>query len=457
MICRKLSNRFALSCVLSASLAVSAMAADVSGVSFAPSPSASWRCGLSNADLPGLAAERMLQPIAAACELGDAKAYAVIVDLSNSRSAMRAEQMAADAEDQLPSSWRIDSKSYEVVTLTGGRLAAYSRLVGKGNGFTFLSGQTPMVAISANVPLLFEEESGAVRQTIAVFRVRSPLPAAAAERKARINELDRMLREWASTAQPARGRAISDRDFELAVYSRTKGTAVAAPIVSGPPASTERERVSMAIAAVVNKRATSEDLDTLEDATKRFSQTALGETALSYLEDARRLAQQSAQDQILSAAMDSVKEGAGELLSRFILASLKNRDAAGLASALRIAKLRGWTVGNLSPAAAGGIATAIVGHTLPIAPRAEDRAFFELPSPEMLRLVQSATVVARIEDVARPARGNWRIKDGSLTANVPYLVQSDQAVGILQRQQGTTYQFRPITNLLDLGTRQDQR
>jgi hypothetical protein len=451
MICRKLSRHFVFSCVLSVLLAASARAADVSGVSFASSPSTSWRCGLSNADLPGLSAEHMLQPIAAACEHGEAKAYAVVVDLSDSRSAMHAEQMAADAEDQLPSSWRVDSRSYDVITLAGGRLAAYSRLVGKGNGFTFLSGQTPMVAISANVPLLFEDESGAVRQTIAVFRVRSPLPAAASERKARIGELDRMLREWAGTAQPARGRTISDRDFELAAYARTKGTPAAVSTASAPaPVSTEKERISAAIAAVANKRATSADLDILEDATKRFSQTALGETARSYLEDARRLAQQSAQEQILLAAMDSVKEGAGDLFSRFILASLKNRDAAGMVSALRIAKQRGWTVGITSPAAAGVITTAILEHTLPIAPGAEDRAFFELPSAEILRLVQSAKGVARIEDVARPARSEWRIKDGS--ANASYIVQYDKAIGILQRQ-GTTYQFRPITNLLDLSTR----
>lgn len=159
------------------SLTVHAFAAEANGVSFEPSPGADWQCTLTNDDLPGLAAEGMTRPIASGCARGSARAYVVIVDLSSSRSAMSADQMAADAEEQLPSNWKIESKQYEVLTLENGRDAAYSKLTGKGDGFTFATGNSAMVSISANVPLLFEDNQSAAHQAIAVFRIRAPLPA----------------------------------------------------------------------------------------------------------------------------------------------------------------------------------------------------------------------------------------------------------------------------------------
>lgn len=432
---------------------VSAVAAEVGGVAFAPSPAASWRCGLTNDDFPGLAAEHMRQPLAAGCEKGDAKAYAVVVDLSDSRSAMRADQMAADAEEQLPSSWKIDSKSYDVVSLPGGRLASYSRLVGKGNGFTFLSGNTPMVAISANVPLVFEDESGAPRQVIAVFRVRSPLSASATPRKEMIAALDQMLREWAGTAQPASGRTISERDFELAAYARTKGQTSAAPpaAASAPGAGPNgNDRIAAALTAAVSGRATVQDLAALEDAAKRFPQIALGEMARSLLDDARRSSQQTEQQQILSAALESAKERASDVFSRFLIAATESGDSAAIAAALRVAKDRAWTLHNTNPAAIETVAAAILKRSPSFAPTDDDRAFFELPATELLVFAQRARKVPGIEEIARLDRDTWRLKNRR-DAKAVYLVQHDKSIGILERQkESNVYRFQPITNLLEL-------
>lgn len=427
------------------------LGADVSGVSFAPSPAASWRCGLTNEDFPGLAAEHMRQPLAAGCQQGEAKAYAVIVDLSDSRSAMRADQMAADAEEQLPTSWKIDSKSYDVVTLPNGRAAAYSRLVGKGNGFTFLSGNTPMVAISANVPLIFEDAAGAPRQVIAVFRVRSPLPATAAQRKGVVSELDRAVREWAGTAQPASGRVISERDFELAAYARTKGQTIAASPASaaGSAAVSDNDRMAAALAAAVSGRATAADLAALDEAAKRFPQSALGTMARSLLEDAQKGVQQSQQQLILAATLDSAKERASDVFSRFLIAAIETGDASGVATAVGVAKQRGWTLRNASPAAVDAVVAAVPKQKLPT----DDRAFFELSAAEILPLAQKTRNVRGIDEIARRDRDAWRMKNRRDPQKALYLVHQNQTVGLLERQPGTDiYRFRAVTNVLDLAS-----
>ncbi|MGZ5444207.1 MAG: hypothetical protein ACXW31_16010 [Thermoanaerobaculia bacterium] len=423
--------------------------AEVHGVEFAPSPAPSWRCGLSNDDFQGLAAESMTQPLAAGCEQGDAKAYIVIVDLSDSRSVMHAGQMAADAEDQLPSNWKIESKSYDVITLSSGRQAAYSRLVGRGDGFTFVSGQKPMVAVSANVPLLFEDASGTQRQTIAVFRVRSPLPASAAQRKEAIAELDRTLREWAATARPASGRTITDRDFELAAYARTKGLTGTATSASAASAGTanERDRIPSALTAAFTGSATAADVAMLEETAQRFEQTALGEVARSLVVDARRAAQEREQQQILAVTLDQAKDKAGDVLSRFLVAAVEKGDAAGVAAALDAAKKRGWTLRNAGPATTTALVAAVTRSAW--SPADADRAIFELSPTEILPLVRNARAIPPIEEIARPARNEWRMKRRD-ASGAAYLVEKDQGLGVLERQSGNgQYRFRPITNPFD--------
>lgn len=424
--------------------------ADVHGVAFAPSPDGEWQCGLTNEDFPGLAAEHMTQPLAAGCERGETKAYAVIVDLSDSRSVMQAEQMAGDAEEQLPTTWKIDSKSYDVITLPGGRLAAYSRLTGRGDGFTFMSGQKPMVAISANVPLLFEDAAGAPRQVITVFRVRAPLPAAAANRKETVAELDRMLREWAATARPASGRFISDRDFELAAYARTKGLASAEPRAAVVPAASvnERERISAAVAGALDARATPADVAMLEQAAQQYEQLALGELARSLLSDVRRTEQLREQEQVLTTTLEAAKEKAGDVLSRFFVAGLQKGDTAGITAALPLAKKYGWTLRSAGPAASAAFADAAAKRTW--SPPAADRALFELSSTELLQLARKPGTVPRIEDIARPARAEWRMKQRD-ASKAGYLVEKDNGLGLLERQPGTgQYKFRLLTNLFDI-------
>lgn len=423
-------------------LAADASDREVHGVTFADSPGAAWRCGLSNDDLPGLTAERMLQPVAAACESGSAKAYVVIVDLSDSRSVMRAEQMAADAEEQLPPSWKIESKTYDVITLANGRGAAYSRLVGKGNGFTFLSGQTSMVAISANVPMLFEDAAGAPRQAIAVFRVRAPLPTAAAQRKETIADLDRLLRAWAGTARPASGRALSDRDFELSAYARTRNAAPASERT--PRAASGNDRVLSAVQAAMNGRATADDLAALEDASTRFPNAAMGDLARSLIEAARRAAQQNEQEALLASMLDHSKDHATALFSRFVISALRTSDTNGLAAALRIAKQRGWTLRDADTMTIAALRSAIVSRTF--TPSSDDRDFFELSTAELLPLAAAVP----IETVAKFERGQWRLKNRREAPKAAYVVQHDKSVGVLEQQGAATYRLRVITNLLDL-------
>lgn len=426
--------------------------ADLHGVEFAPSPAPSWRCGLGNDDFPGLAAEHMTQPLAAGCEQGDAKAYIVIVDLSDSRAVMHAGQMAADAEDQLPSNWKIESKSYDVITLDSGQQAAYSRLVGRGDGFTFVSGQKPMVAVSANVPLLFEDASGTPRQAIAVFRVRSPLPAAAAARKETIAGLDRTLREWAATARPSSGKTISDRDFELAAYARTKALA-STPMPAVTPsaaAANGPDRIPSALMAAFTGSATAADVAMLEETAQRFEQTALGEVARSLAVDARRAAQESQQQQILAATLERAKEKAGDVLTRFLVAAVEKGDAAGVTAALAAAKKQGWTLRNAGPATTATLAAAVTKSGW--SPADEDRAFFDLSPTEILPLMRKAGAIPPIEEIARPARSEWRMKRRD-ASGAEYLVEKDRGLGVLERQSATgLYRFRPITNLFDLAT-----
>ena len=436
-----MSRRLVLSLIAPFVVAITTQAAEVSGVAFAASPGSAWRCGLQNDDLPGLETEHMLQPVAAGCERGDVKAYVVIVDLSDSRSPMRAEQMAADAEDQLPSSWKIDSKKYDVVTLSSGQQAAYSRLVGKGTGFTFVSGQKPTVAISVNAPLLFEDESGKPRQVIAVFRVRAALPPVASERKAFIADLDRTVREWAGSATPATGRAISERDFELAAYARTKGITMPAeaPDAASRP---QQDPLPTAVAALMNHRATSDDLATLEKATSRSPGSALAKTVRSYIDDGER----STDEQTLVAILDAAKENAPRFFSRFLAMSASGSDANGLAVALRVARQRGWSLRNCTPDAIGTVVRAITAHTMSVAP--ESRAFFELPSNEIAPLMQKP--LPNVTEIAKPSGTSWRLRDRRGVPRDAFLVRSDSGVGLLERQPDGTYRLRPVTNALDL-------
>lgn len=432
-----------------------AIATETAGVEFDPSPGADWQCGLTNEDLPGMVAEGMRQPLAAGCGRAEARAYTVMVDLSDSRSVMRAEQMAADAEEQLSSSWKIESKTYDVVSLPGGRTAAYSRLVGRGDGFTFLSGETPMIAISANVPLLFEDESGVARQVIAVFRLRSPIPAGAAKRKEAIADFDRILRSWAGTAHPAKGRAIAERDFELAAYARQerlKPAIVAAATISAPPAPGGNQRVAAALTAAMNGRATPDDVAILQDAEKKFPHTALGTMARTLTGETQQSSRQREQQQILNAALDAAAGGGHEVLSRFLVAAIDSQDAAGLTTAVSAAKQRGWTLRDVSPAAAAALAEAVFNRSVPLAPPVDDRGFFELSSTDLLLLARQSRSVPLLEEIARPDRNGWRMKNTQESRKPSCLVQHDSGVGVLERQQGSeTYRYRPLTNLLDLG------
>ncbi|HEY0373082.1 MAG TPA: hypothetical protein VGD79_13845 [Thermoanaerobaculia bacterium] len=416
--------------------------ADAPSVAFDPSPGPSWQCGASNSDFPGLAIERMSQPLVAGCRRGDAVAYAVITDLSKNRSVMRAEQMAGDAEDQLPSSWKLDSKTYDVVTLSSGSSAAYSKLTGRGDGFTFVSGNVPMVAISANVPLLFEDETGTPRQVIAVFRVRSPLPAGATARKEFIADLDRTLRGWAGTVRPASGRTITDKDFEFAAYARTKTTTTPAATTSDAPAppASPGNRIAAATVAAVNRRATAQDLAILEDVAKRGPQTAYGHMAQTLLGQVR----QEEQMQNLAATLEVAKEGAGDVFSIYLISAFESGDEAGFHAALQLAKQRGWTIRTASPA----VLRTTARHRLPFTPSAEERTYFEVSAAEILPLVKTKPV--RIDDIARRDHDAWRLKrpDPSKTW---YLVQHEAGIGVLERQQSTnTYRYRAITNVLDL-------
>ena len=436
-----MSRRLVLSLIVPFVVTLTIQAEEMNGIQFAASPGSSWRCGLQNDDLPGLASEHMLQPVAAGCERGDVRAYVVVVDLSDSRSPMRAEQMAADAEDQLPSAWKIDSKSYDVVTLSSGQRAAYSRLVGKGTGFTFVSGQKPMVAISLNVPLLFEDESGKTRQVIAVFRVRAALPPAAADRKAFIADLDRTVREWAGSATPAGGHAISERDFELAAYARTKGITLPAGAPDAAPRPPQ-DPLPSAVAALMNHRATSEDLATLEKATSRAPQSPLAKTLQSYIDEAAR----SAEEQTLVAILDAAKEDAPRFFSRFLATSAGAGDADGLAVALRVAQQRGWSLHNATPDAIGIVVRAITAHAVSVAP--ESRAFFELPADQIPPLVQKPPPY--VTEIAKASGTGWRLRDRRGASRGAFLVRSDNGVGLLERQQDGTYRLRPVTNVLDL-------
>jgi hypothetical protein len=428
---------------------IPSLAAETHGVTFEASPGEEWKCGLSNDDLPGLAVERMRQPVAAGCASGDARAYVVIVDLSDSRSAMAAEQMAGDAEEQLPESWKIDSKVFEVVTLANGRNAAYSRLVGKGDGFTFVSGSTPMIAISANVPLLFEDDAKAAHQAIAVFRLRAPLPAAS-KRKDAIAAFDRTLRAWAATARPARGRPISDRDFELAAYARTRTAenAAALPPLAAKPASENRpDRFPAALAAAVTGDAPG-DVHSLEELAKKYPNTAVGSMARSYLDRTTHAQRVKEELAILTAALSAAPASGTQLLSDFIIGAFDSGDGDAFAGAIAVARARGWTLEKITPAAATKVTKAITTQRVP--PLAGDvRPFFEVASPQLLQMVQSVTPVPDINAIARPTRDTWRMK----TRNAPpaVVVRHDGGIGVLSREGVTeVYRYRVLTNLLDV-------
>lgn len=441
---------FSTICFLAA-LAVPA-AADVHGVAFDPSPPGEWRCGLTNGDLPGLAAERMTHPLAAACARGDARAFAVVVDLSDARHAMSAEQMADDAQDQLPTSWRISSKSYDVVSLPGGRTAAYSRLVGKGDGFTFLSGQMPTLAISFNVPLLFEGDDGAPRQAIAVFRVRTPLPAGGGQQRT-IGDLDEALRAWAGTARPANDRPMSARDFEVATLLRSQDgkTSSARTVPAAPPVPTGNERIAAAVSAAVNGRASVEDLAVLDSAEKQFGTIALGSMARSLRDDLQRSSLQAQQQLILSAAIDGARERAKDVLSRFLVAAIASGDSPAVAAAITVGIGRGWLLRDLNPNAGEALASALLQRKFVAGPN--DRAFFELPSNELLPLVLKARPVPPIEETARRDRDRWRMKNRHAPSSAGSLVQSEKNIGVLERHQSEdAYRFRPLTNLIDVAT-----
>jgi len=381
------------------------IAADVHGVAFDPSPPGEWRCGLTNDDLPGLAAERMTHPLAAGCARGEARAFVVIADLSDARHAMSADQMAGDAQDQLPTTWKISSKFYDVVSLPGGHAAAYSRLVGKGDGFTFLSGQTPTVAISFNVPLLFEGDDGAPRQAIAVFRARSRLPAGVSQERM-IADLDDALRAWAGSARPANNRAISVRDFEVATLLRSQQgggtTSGEQKAPAAPSQKTNNDRIAAAMDAAVNGHASADDLAILEGAEKQFATTALGSMARSLRDDVQRSSLQSQQQIIVSTAIQNAGERGKGVLSRFLLAAIASGDSPAEAGAVAAASLHGWSLRDVNRPAAEAITSAVLQRKFVAGPN--DRTFFELPSDELLTLVVQTKAVPAIEELARRDR-----------------------------------------------------
>lgn len=426
------------------------IAADVHGVAFDPSPPGQWRCGLTNDDLPGLAAERMTHPLAAGCARGEARAFVVIADLSDARHAMSAEQMAGDAQDQLPTTWKISSKSYDVVSLPSGHAAAYSRLVGKGDGFTFLSGQTPTVAISFNVPLLFEGDDGAPRQAIAVFRARSRLSAGASQQRT-IADLDDALRAWAGTARPANNRAISVRDFEVATLLRSQQggtTSGEQKVPAAPSPKTSNDRIAAAMDAAVNGHASADDLAVLEGAEKQFATTALGSMARSLRDDVQRSSLQSQQQIIVSTAIENAGERGKGVLSRFLLAAIASGDSPAEAAAVAAANLHGWSLRDLNRPAGEAIALAVLQRKFVAGPN--DRAFFELPPDDLLTLVLQTRPVPAIEEFARRDRDRWRMKDRRSPSKAVALVQSEKNIGVLERQSEDVYHFRPLTNLLDV-------
>jgi hypothetical protein len=443
-----------LGCALLLVVALRGQAAETNGVAFEPKPGDQWQCELSNADFPGLAAEGMTQPLASGCEKGKARAYVVIVDLSDSRSAMSADQMAADAEEQLPGTWKIDSKVYDVISLGDGRRAAYSRLIGKGDGFTFVSGQTSMVAISANVPLIFEDDNHVPHQAIAVFRVRAPLPVGAAARKELVEELDRTLRGWAATAKPARGAAISERDFEAAAYTRTKNAIAPAPASNPQPSRTETssiEGVATALVAAANGIATADDLNVLENAERRYPHDPLSTVARSYLDDAHRVVQTQQQRQILAVALEKAGERGPDVLSRFMLVAVNDADATALAAEIEIARGHGWTLRNMNASTVTALALSIVNRKVTLPPAPEVRAFFELSSAELLPFVQNVVAVPFIDQIARPARDAWQLRERRQAPVPAVLVRRENGVGVLEIQPGRrVYRYRALTNLLDM-------
>lgn len=432
---------------------------DAHGVAFAPTPDAAWTCGLTNEQLPGLAEEGMRQPIAAGCRQArqGAIGYVVIVDLSDSRTVMRAEQMATDAEDQLPSSWKIESKSYEVISLPNGTTAAHSKLVGKGTGYTFHGGQSHMVAVSANVPLTFEDAAGIPRHVIAVFRIRSPLPADG-RRSATIAALDRTLEEWASTVRLTGGRMIPARDFELAAYGRDKArrdgeptaTAAAAP---GSRAPTHQQRLATAVASASSGSATPEDLRVLEEAAKSAPDSAIGAMAASLVDDTRRAAYRRTQEEVLAAAVEAAGNHAATVLARFLDGAIATRDTAAVASAARIARRRGVSLAHLPPSTVARLTKAVLQEKLSIPISADDRLFFDLGSAALLGHLRSAARTPAIEDVARRDGDAWRLK-GRRPQPPPAVVQFGPTAGVLERAaDGSSYRYRELTNLLDAGER----
>jgi hypothetical protein len=437
--------------LMSQLLSVAVSATEVHGVAFDPSPGATWRCGLTNEDLPGLKAEHMQQPIAAGCTRGDATAYAVIVDLSDARQAMSAEQMAADAEDQLPPEWKLQKKSYDVVSLASGSSASYSQLVGKGDGFTFTSGQKPTAAISINVPLLFQDDAGTSHQAVAVFRVRALLPGSAAQQKEVLAELDQSLRAWAGSAHPASGHAITARKFEQTRAKPEPDDPTTPATAPAPrPQQNGNDRIAAAIDAAMNGRATDDDLAVLENVDQQFAQPALGGMSHALLEDAHRAAQQKQQEQILAAVVENAKERAGDVLSRFLIAAIEKGDAGAAVATIRIAEKRGWILRNASPAAIDAIAGAVMKRALPFVPAAGDRFFFELASADLLPLVQRVRNVPAIGEIARPERDHWRMRDRRGASKASYLVRQDNGIGLLERNTSDSYRYRPLTSLLDV-------
>lgn len=429
-------------------------AAEVSGIVFDDAPGDDWRCGLSNDDFPGLTVEGMTQPLAAGCIRGDARAYVVVVDLSASRSAMTADQMASAADEQLPSTWKVDSTEYDVITLPSGYEAAYARLIGRGDGFTFLSGQKPMVAISANVSMRFEDASRTPRQIIAVFRVRAPLPGGAA-RKERIAELDRMLRAWAASARPASGSPISERDFELAAYARARkeeSTESQAPQPGSSPGPASTDRIANAIVAAATDVGTPDDALILEEAAKAYGSLPLAKCAGALATRIRDAQRWQEQQQIISAALAAAKNRAIDVYAAFVSGLPEDADAATIEWIARTGRERGWTVRTIGSPAARSLAAAVLSQgNAPIADVPDVRAFFESTPAELLSLVGLVRPVPLIDTVARAHRDAWRLQGRHTSALPTILVRQADAIGVLERQNdGRSYRFRQLTNLLDV-------
>ena len=74
--------------------------------------------------------------------------------------------------------------------------------------------------------------------------------------------------------------------------------------------------------------------------------------------------------------LESDKEHANDVLSRFLIAAVESHDSAAVASAIKVATSRGWPLQKLSSAAVEKVAVAVMKRDLALATSEETRPFW---------------------------------------------------------------------------------